>query len=147
MPTQRKITFADGSTMLGGLDYETSEACQWFLDGLAEGEGIAAGECEVSPELEAAWKAWETLCAQIWLGQIGTSMPHGFPIDAMHTAEGAGIGIDDGDRGYSGWPSRDALLGEMARGTFRYTPRADVREAFQAFQDAMFGCLPESGEV
>jgi hypothetical protein len=147
VPTQRQILLSDGRVMLGGFDYGTSaaEACTWFVDGAADGQGYSPGECVVSPEVLTAWGAWVALCASLWETYRSTKivpMPEAFPIDAMHTAQGAGVGIDDGERDYETVDNKAALK-MLASVYFRHVVNRQVREAFNTFENAVCSCIPE----
>jgi hypothetical protein len=109
MPTQRKIQLSSGVTMLGGFDYGTDseEAIRWFIDGASESEGFDTGEVETTEATRKTWGAWVEVCRELWDEHAPTpstghkpEMPESFPVDCYHTWEGAGVGIDDGDRDY-----------------------------------------------
>lgn len=149
MPTHRTVALGNGQTMLGGLDYATSEACEWFLHGAADRSDLTP-----SDDMRTAWSAWVAQCRTLWddLGPAATcgmrpDMPEGFPVDAMHTAQGAGVSVDDGDREYSEG-SEDALkaLGAALRWP-ALGARPALYAAFRDFEEATDACVPRTYNV
>ena len=151
MPTQRTRTLSNGQVMLGGFDYATSEACQWFLDGASDAGGFAPCELKPTREMHQTWARWVEVCRTVWADRVHATnghapeMPDGFPIDAMHTAQGAGVGVDDGDRDYSeGLESECAAMADVFRTCQSYGAPTPVREAFRAFEHATQNAIPET---
>lgn len=155
MPKQRTIKLSSGVTMLGGHDYGTDaeEAIRWFIDGAAEGDGFDVGDVETTDECREAWTAWVEVCKELWSEHAPTpgcgfapEMPEAFPIDCYHTWEGAGVGIDDGERDYD--EGMEAELASMAE-KVSYAPwTTKIGRAASAFQGAILCAIDEhKGEV
>lgn len=148
MPTRRTIKLSDGRTMLGGHDYGTDaeEAIRWFIDGAAEGDGFDVGEVETTDECRETWGAWVEVCRELWAEYapaqgcgFAPEMPEAFPVDAYHTWEGAGVGIDDGERDYD--EGMEAELEAMAK-AIRYKPYStDVGRAAAEFQAEIINAI------